>query len=94
LEFTSNQSGRTPSWPHAPQLSSKRPSRIPIQNTHPATNAASTQQSTGTCERFTLTSEGIIDNAPEKALDIVVPQRRGRRRLTVGAWQCIDAGSV
>ena len=23
-----------------------------------------------TCERFTLTSEGIIDNAPEKALDI------------------------
>jgi hypothetical protein len=94
LEFASHQSGRTPSWPHAPHLGSKRPSRIPIQNTHPATNASSTQQSTATCERFTITSESIRDIVPEKALDIVVPQRRGRRRLTVGAWQCIGAGSV
>jgi hypothetical protein len=79
---------------HAPHLGRKRPSRIPIQHTHPATEATSTQHSTSTCEHFTLTLESIRDFAPDNALGVVTPQRRGRRRLTVGAWQYIGAESV
>ena len=79
---------------HAPHLGRKRPSRIPIQHTHPATEATSTQHSTLTCEHFILTLESIRDFAPDNALGVVTPQRRGRRRLTVGAWQYIGAESV